>query len=183
MNEWIIFIFINLVIFNLYFHFSQLIKMEKPINYFDDDDFWVMNFYGFKFNLSQGYFDEVSNKSFLNKFYENKETYDEKFEYFIFETLLTIFLYFLCLCECIIPIFILFIILLLYFFSNWNQLKFNIFNEKFFPLNHERILFIKFIIESFLLIITFIMLISVFKGKCCNCLCFKKKKKKYMNIK
>ena len=49
MNEWILFIFINLVIFNLYFHLSQLIKMEKPINYFDDDDFWVMNFYGFNF--------------------------------------------------------------------------------------------------------------------------------------
>ena len=182
MKEFCMFAFINLAILSLFLHFSQLIKIEEPNNYLDENDFYIINFQylKLKFNLSIQYIDEVSNNLLFNQFYEYEENKNEKIDYIVFESLLILILYCLCLCECFYPLLLLFIILVIHFFSNLNRVNFNNNKEKFFPINHEGILLIKFIIELLLLIITFIMLVIAIKNKSYNCLCCKKKKAKHI---
>ena len=169
MNEYFILIFIILSVLSLFFQISELIKIDN----INDDDIYTCNFKGLIFNFSKKYIEEVNSNLFLNKFYKKNESIDEKFDYIIFEKVFIIPLIILCLCECFIPILIFFFISLIHLFSN---LRLNFNNNKFFPINHEGIILMKYIIDILLFIITSIMLISAIHNKYCNCLCFKKKR-------
>ena len=182
MKEFCMFAFINLAILSLFLHFSQLIKIQEPNNYLEENDtIYILNFQKLKlkFNLSVQYIDEVSNNLLFNQFYDIKESENEKIDYIAFESLLFLILYCLCLCEFFYPHLLLCFILVIHFFSNLKRVNFNNNKEKFFPINHEGVLLIKFIIDLLLLIITFIMLVFRIKNKCFNCLCCKKKKTKH----